>query len=161
MIVKYIFLILLLKFLPVIPYNPYECDIESYYFTFLRDGDIFKVHGLWPESCAQCEECGYPSCCIELDYVYPEDPTNFIDEKWFYSLTHNDCNGEDNVILFEHEYYKHGTCMDINNTTDYLNIVIDLYDKYYDDNVNNKCDGYHQLWLYLDENKDIIDTLCS
>ena len=143
-------------------YSPSECTVESYYFTFLRDSNgTFKVHGLWPESCAQCETCGYPSCCVDLPYTYPNDPTDFITNKWFYSLSYNDCNGEDDVILFEHEYYKHGSCMGVANSTEYLNYVIELYDEYYDSYVDGKCDNHSQLWLYLNQNEGYVETICD
>lgn len=162
MIMQYIILLILISIYESSTYSPSECTVDSYYFTFLRDsvGD-FRVHGLWPESCEQCETCGYPSCCVDLQYVYPEDPTDFINNKWFYSLSYNDCNGENDVILFEHEYYKHGSCMGVKNTTEYLNYVIELYDEYYDAYVNGKCEGCQQLWLYLNKNENYIGTICE
>jgi ribonuclease I len=147
---------------PELGYSPSKCEVSSYYFTFLRQDGVFKVHGLWPESCEECQSCGYPSCCNRiLEYVYPNDPSDFIKNNWFKSLNHNECNGDTNIILFEHEYYKHGSCMDVSNTTQYLNDVILLFDNYYSKYVAQHCEGHEQLWLYLDENKQYVKTLCK
>ena len=142
-------------------YNPISCTVNNYYFTFIKDDTIYKVHGLWPESCKECISCGYPSCCMNnVTYTYPQDPTNFIKNNWFYSITHNECNGVRDIILFEHEFYKHGTCMNIHNTTQYLDIIINLYNKYYEKYVVANCIDHHQLWLYLDSNHNYVKTLC-
>ena len=91
----------------IISYSPTECTITNYDFTFLYDKDslTFKVHGLWPEMCEECEICGYPSCCnIDgVNYVYPNDPTNFIQNYWFDTTTTEECTRKKDVILFEHE----------------------------------------------------------
>ena len=148
----------------LVGYSPTSCTITNYMLTFIYDDNSssFKVHGLWPEECAECVECSYPSCCNidDVIYEYPYDPTNFIDNYWYNTTTTESCTGEENVILFEHEYYKHISCTDIGNTTNFLNLTMDLYDYYYDDYVNGKCNGYDELWLNLDANYDYILTEC-
>jgi hypothetical protein len=145
-------------------YSPTTCTIVNYDFTFLFDNDEerFKVHGLWPETCSECNDCGYPSCCnIDLiNYIYPYDPTNFIQNNWFYSLTNEDCTNKKNIILFEHEYYKHISCTNIKTTTEFLNLIIFLYNNYYDKYVNNNCNGYKQIYLHLNSNFEYNGTSC-
>lgn len=137
-------------------YSPTTCTATNYDFTFLYDLDdeIFKVHGLWVEQCAECLTCSYPSCCNinNINYIYPQDPTNFIENNWFYTLTTEECTEISNVILFEHEYYKHISCTNIGNTTNFLNLVMYLYNRYYQTLVNGSCNGYQQLWINLDAN---------
>lgn len=137
-------------------YSPKQCTITNYDFVFLMDEEteIFKVHGLWGEQCEECTDCGYPSCCnIEnIVYNYPNDTNNFIDNNWFYSLTTEECTNKRKVILFEHEYYKHISCTNLKTTDEFLQLIIYLYNNYYDNLVNGNCNGYKQLWLNLNEN---------
>lgn len=146
-------------------YNPQKCTVTNYDFTFLYDknSSSFKVHGLWPETCAECLNCGYPSCCNidSIEYVYPNDPTNFITNYWFYVTTTEECIGTQDVILFEHEYYKHISCTNLKTTEEFLKIVMYLYNNYYDKYVQNNCQGYQQLWLNLDENFNYNSTECT
>jgi hypothetical protein len=68
------------------------------------------------------------------------------------------------VQLFEHEFIKHGTCMDnyTSNytTTNYLDKAIYLHNNYYNRYVNDNCIGYDQLWITLDENFSYVSTEC-
>lgn len=149
-------LILSLLGISLSKYSPSQCTITNYDFVFLMDEDTetFKVHGLWGEQCEECIDCGYPSCCNidSIIYNYPNDTTNFIDNYWFYSLTTEECTNTKKVILFEHEYYKHISCSNIKTTDEFLQLIIYLYTKYYNDFVNGYCNGYKQLWLNLNEN---------
>lgn len=161
----YVFLFSRTYLEPNVGYSPSVCTITNYKFTFLFDHktNSFKVHGLWPDSCAECPSCSYPSCCNMDQIVYeePDDPTNFIPTKWYNTTAHNDCGNGEKVQLFEHEYIKHISCdSKIITTTDFLNKVIDLYDKYYYGYVNGKCKNYDQLWLSLDEDYIYVTTDC-
>lgn len=137
-------------------YSPNTCTVTNYDFTFLFDkqSQQFKVHGVWPEQCQECIDCGYPSCCNinNINYVYPNDTTNFIKNYWYNTITTEECTGITDVILFEHEFYKHISCTNLKTTNDFLKLVIFLYNAYYDKYVYNKCIGYNQLWLNLDNN---------
>jgi ribonuclease I len=145
-------------------YSPNTCNITDYKFTFIFDkkDNRYKVHGLWPEHCEECLDCGYPSCCNvnNIFYTYPNDTYKFIDYNWYNSTTNEECTGKKNVILFEHEYYKHISCTDITNTNDFLYLVSNLYNKYYDDYVNKKCGGTSQLYLSLDNDFNYVNTIC-
>jgi ribonuclease I len=145
-------------------YNPTSCNVTNYSFTFIYDNksDNYKIHGLWPEHCSECYTCGYPSCCNinKINYTYPNDPDNFIGKYWYNSSTIEQCILNKNVILFEHEYYKHISCTNINNTQEFLIKIKKLYEKYYDKYVNNNCKEYSQLWLNLDYNFNYINTSC-
>jgi hypothetical protein len=157
-------LLLLLLLSSVYSYSPTSCTVTNYDFTFIYDkeNEIYKIHGLWPEICAECPECNYPSCCnIEnVVYEYPEDPTGFIDDNWYKTLSREECNNLGEVILFEHEYYKHISCTNLKTTDEFLKLVIFLYNNYYDKYVANNCVGYNQLWLNLDENYNYNSTKC-
>lgn len=123
-----------------------------YFFTFLWDYTRFKIHGLWPEEYAECPECIYPSCCeMSVPYSPPDDPMGFIAANWYNSSTTNSCiDNPYKISLFEHEYIKHGACIkNVNTSTDYLELVSELYDKYYNESVDQLC-STHQLWISLD-----------
>lgn len=151
-------------------YSPASCNVTNYDFTFIYDeGEkAFKVHGLWPEQCAECLTCGYPSCCAatNMSYVFPSDPEQvaFLNARWFNATTQEEClnnkrlkhDGEDDndlVPLFEHEFFKHASCTAFRQSaSDFVEQVMRLYDEYYAMHVENQCAGYKQLWLNLDGN---------
>ena len=150
-------------------YSPASCNVTNYDFTFIYDESekVFKVHGLWPEQCAECLTCGYPSCCAatNMSYVFPSDPEQvaFINTRWFNATTKEEClnnkrfrdDDEDNdlVSLLEHEFFKHASCTAFRQSaSDFVQQVMRLYDEYYAMRVENRCAGYKQLWLNLDGN---------
>jgi len=145
-------------------YSPVNCNITNYDFTFIYEESekSFKVHGLWPEQCAECLTCGYPSCCLagNMSYVYPSDPDliSFLNTRWFNATTKEEClnvgNGNDNMVsLFEHEFFKHASCTSLRQSaSEFVEQVMRLYDEYYVTHVENQCVGYNQLWLNLNGN---------
>jgi hypothetical protein len=150
---------------PKLGYSPDVCTPTDYKFTFIFDHNTntFKTHGIWQETCEECPQCGYPSCCNldQVNYTDPYDPTNFIPTKWYNTTAHEDCTDGHKVQLFEHEYIKHISCSsDMKTTTEFLDKAIELYDKYYLDYVDGKCEGYDQIWLSLDKNYDYVSTEC-
>ncbi len=145
-------------------YSPSICNVTNYDLTFIfDDGEkAFKVHGLWPEQCAECLTCGYPSCCAvtNMSYVFPSDPEQiaFLNARWFNATTQEEClnkrlkDGE-TVPLFEHEFFKHASCTAFRQSaSDFVQQVMRLYEEYYTMHVENQCAGYKQLWLNLDGN---------
>lgn len=144
-------------------YSPASCNVTNYDFTFIYDdGDkAFKVHGLWPEQCAECLACGYPSCCdaSNMSYIFPSDPVQiaFLNARWFNATTQEECvnvgNGDDLVPLFEHEFFKHASCTPFRQgASQFVEQVMRLYDEHYATRVETQCAGYKQLWLNLDGN---------
>ena len=144
-------------------YSPTSCNVTNYDLTFIYDENekAFKVHGLWPEQCAECLTCGYPSCCdaSNMSYVFPRDTVQiaFLNARWFNATTKEECvnvgNGDNLVPLFEHEFFKHASCTPFRqNTSRFVEQVMRLYDEYYATHVENRCAGYNQLWLNLDGN---------
>jgi ribonuclease I len=149
-------------------YSPASCNVTNYDFTFIYDESeaVFKVHGLWPEQCAECLTCGYPSCCAatNMSYVFPSDPEQvaFINTRWFNATTKEEClnvgNGDlvpllELVSLLEHEFFKHASCTALRQSASgFVEQVMRLYDEYYAMRVVNQCAGYKQLWLNLDGN---------
>ncbi len=161
----YLILAILVTHREELKYSPTACTITNYKFTFIFDDnqEVYKVHGIWPEQCVECPTCGYPSCCNVDKIIYsdPYDPSNFIVNNWYATTTKEECTHKSNVTLFEHEYYKHISCTNMTNTTVFLNKTIELYDKYYNKYVNNKCIGYSEIWLSLDENYNYISSECK
>ena len=152
---------------PPSEYSPASCSVTNYDFTFIYDENekAFKVHGLWPEQCAECLTCGYPSCCdaTNMSYVYPSDPDQiaFLEARWFNATTKEEClnkrirdvgNGNDDlVLLFEHEFFKHASCTAFRQSaSEFVEQVMQLYETHYKTRVENQCAGYKQLWLNLD-----------
>ena len=144
-------------------YSPASCNVTNYDFTFIYDDGekAFKVHGLWPEQCAECLTCGYPSCCdaSNMSYVFPSDPVQiaFLNSQWFNATTQEECvnvgNGNDLVPLFEHEFFKHASCTPFRQgASQFVEQVMRLYETHYKTRVENQCTGYKQLWLNLDGN---------
>ena len=140
-------------------YSPPHCSVTNYDFTFIYDENdkAFKVHGLWPEQCAECLTCGYPYCCdtANMSYVPPGDPEQiaFLSTRWFNATTKDECLNErdDLVPLFEHEYFKHASCTPLKQSaSEFVQQVMRLYVAYYKTRVENQCAGYKQLWLNLD-----------
>ena len=156
------------QFKPPSDYSPVSCNVTNYDLTFIYDDGekAFKVHGLWPERCGECLACGYPSCCAtkNMSYVFPSDPRQiaFLNARWFNATTQEECFNKSIdhkrikgklVSLFEHEFFKHASCTPFRqNTSQFVEQVMRLYDAYYATHVENRCAGYNQLWLNLDGN---------
>jgi hypothetical protein len=65
-------------------------------------------------------------------------------------IKHED--NEDEVSLFEHEFFKHASCTAWRQSaSEFVEQVMRLYDTYYATHVANQCGGYSQLWLNLDD----------
>ena len=153
-------------YVPPYSYSPAGCNVTNYDFTFIYDEDehVFKVHGLWPEQCAECLTCGYPYCCdtTNMSYVYPSDPVQitFLHERWFNATTREECFNKriektrnDLVPLFEHEFFKHASCTPFRQSaSQFVQQVMRLYNEYYATHVESQCAGHKQLWLNLDGN---------
>jgi len=138
-------------------YHPDSCSVEKYVFSFVKIGNEYKVHGLWPDECRQCETCGYPTCCNMKRFqntTFPKDK-QFLDEHWLSaSVPHpiHTC-GTTASTLIEHEVIKHASCMNL-HVDEYIEIVKKLFYKYHD-YVSQKC---HKVCsLKLDEKYVIIE----
>ena len=116
----------------------FETDTRFYYLSLLKESnDTFSIHGLWP----QYDKNSYPSYCkkdnFSIDKLQPI--IKELNYCWY-------SNEEKNSKFWEHEYYKHGSCMFTDMTElEYFQKTIELYreairldlpDKYYS---NNKC----------------------
>lgn len=145
-------------------YNPTICTIMNYYFTFIYDGDAgrYKIHGLWPNQCNECISCGYPTCCNynRLTYEYPEEFDTFIKSCWYSSYADGTCNSSDKVILFEHEFYKYRSCLNVSSTTDCVALVESIYSSLYQQYVYNERNNTEQLWLELDNDLSYVQMKC-
>ncbi len=82
-------------------------------------------------------------------------------EVGFANEAKNEVESEEKISLFEHEYIKHGACIKgVNTSTDYLNLVIDLYDVYYNETADQLC-SFGQLWISLDEDFQWLGYQCK
>ena len=145
---------------PSYSYSPANCSVTNYDLTFIYDDGekAFKVHGLWPEQCAECLTCGYPSCCdaTNMSYIFPSDPGQiaFLNTRWFNATTQEECAESGELVpLFEHEFFKHASCTAFRESaSEFVQQVMRLYETHYKTHVENQCAGYKQLWLNLDGN---------
>jgi ribonuclease I len=107
----------------LVQYSPDTCDPIYYRFSLLKKNNTFLIHGLWPQSCFDCSDCGFPSFCHKCSFnignLEPLFPR--LQKDWFPGgdPRHNG--------LLTHEWCKHGTCT---NMTDikYFNTSLNIYD---------------------------------
>ena len=117
-------------------YHPAVCDPTSFIFALLwfSPESTWKIHGLWPETCKECENCGYPSYCRLTTTHFNESTIkklrNKLDALWYPG------NG-----LIEHEWMKHGSCD--GNVTEfvYFNTTLALWNCV---NYSEICSNYIQ-----------------
>jgi len=127
-------------------YHPENCTVLRYEFAFIKDKNVYKIHGLWPDICQECTGCGYPTCCdMELfsNFTMPAD-IKFIKENWFEGdETHKAiaCDTIKTTTLLEHEVLKHGSCMHL-YSDEYVDIVKMLFLKY-QDHIYKVCKERH------------------
>ena len=92
----------------------------------------YKIHGLWSD----INSTTYPSYCTQdlfnLTELEKSDKYDLIQEYW------SDCNYNDTISLYEHEWAKHGTCIALQtgySQNEYFEKTLELYEIY------NKNDG--------------------
>lgn len=148
--------------------SPRSCAVSQYYLVFLR-GDIeYKLHGLWPNVCGQCTECGYPTCCDpgRLNFTIQNLPVldrKFLEDKWYRDSARLPCSNDDSymVSLFEHEYYKHASCIDmVRDTTDFVELAMTLWYRYHSVLSTTHCYSSKQIKLSLDDQFNLHDVIC-
>lgn len=130
-------------------YCPKICNITSYIFAFVLYQQEYKIHGLWPNSCAECNSCGYPTCCIGLKSEY-FNQSKFVHQYWLNGLDESInfvCN-QTTHYLYEHEAYKHGSCMNL-SVNDYVLKTKSVFEKFHDQ-LKDLCAGKSNCNLYLD-----------
>lgn len=118
---------------------------ENNIFAFIYDENKqkFMVHGLWLNTTTYCK--------INENYIKPNDPTNFLKYNWY------DRNYNNENKLFKYEYIKHGTCFNL-NSTQYLNLVKNLYEKYYLKYITNAKTNKKEILLHLDSNFNYVKS---
>jgi len=107
-------------------YNYYELAVQKWCTS------EYMIHGLWP----QINNTAYPEDCLDVAYVKPSGAL-LADMNVYW---HN-CDN----TLWEHEWKKHGSCMQLQNNIDentYFNTTISLFlknTKLLDKCVNQDC----------------------
>jgi ribonuclease I len=92
-------------------YNYYELAVQKWC------SDDYMIHGLWP----QINSTDYPVNCKPVLYIEPEG-TLLINMNTYWSSCDN--------TLWEHEWEKHGSCMQVQNNineTSFFNKTISLF----------------------------------
>lgn len=137
-------------------YHPEFCSVERYIFSLVKIGDEYKIHGLWPDKCQQCETCGYPTCCNMNKFQNASTPkdTQFLEEHWLSSSTSHPIQtcGRTVNTLIEHEVIKHASCMNL-YVNEYIALVKKLFTMYYDYAIQT-CDK--ECNIFLNDKFDII-----
>jgi len=111
-------------------YNPPYCDPTTFIFALLwYDGVAaptpgrgnWRIHGLWPETCQECPNCGYPSYCRKVHFNQSsiQPLSGKIQERWYPDP------GNDLIV---HEWMKHGSCDGKVTEFDYFNTTLNLWD---------------------------------
>jgi len=132
-------------------YSPKICTVTTYIFAFVWNQQEYKIHGLWPNSCAQCSSCGYPTCCSAPKSVY-FNQSEFVDKYWLNGLDidkNSVCN-QTTTFLYQHEAFKHGSCMNL-SVNDYVLKTRAIFEKY-QDQLPSLCNGQSECNLYLTAN---------
>jgi len=87
----------------------------------------YKIHGLWPDY----NDATFPSYCsnipFDLDQLKQSPKYNEILEKWY------DCNMDDTIALYEHEWLKHGTCVAVQTgltQNQFFEKTLELFESY-------------------------------
>jgi len=92
-------------------YNYYELAVQKWCST------DYMIHGLWP----QINNTDYPENCVNVTYVPPSgELLTKMNTYW------HKCDN----TLWEHEWKKHGSCMQLQNNIDedtYFNTAISLF----------------------------------
>jgi len=137
-------------------YHPKICKIITFIFALIYE-NTYKVHGLWPNSCSECIQCGYPTCCQKVNFNDTIRDIKFIENYWLDGLKNNkhiECNlTMDN--LYKYEFVKHGSCMDsdINN---YINTVSKIYYQY-ENQFDKLCKNQTNCNLIMNSNYEITN----
>ena len=111
-------------------YNPPYCDPTTFIFALLwfdgshselsnRRQPGWYIHGLWPETCEECLNCGYPSYCRKVHFNGSSIHalSQKIKKRWFPGKN-----------LIKHEWVKHGSCDGNVTEYDYFNKTLNLWD---------------------------------
>lgn len=100
----------------------------------------YKIHGLWPDY----DNIHYPSYCsntpFDWDKLKQSTKYSEILENWY------DCNIDETIALYEHEWLKHGTCVAMQTgftQNEYFEKTLELFNIYRDAGINE---------IYLDLN---------
>mgnify|MGYP000273053877 CR=1 FL=1 len=96
----------------------------------------YKIHGLWLDY----DTTSYPSYCSDVPFDFEElqksKKYTQILENWY------DCTIEDTISLYEHEWSKHGTCVEMQTgftQNEFFEKTLELFDTYKGLNQDTVC----------------------
>jgi ribonuclease I len=104
--------------------------IYTYYYLALQNwcSTDYQIHGLW----ADINATAYPSFCLDIPFnltsLQMTDTYDKIMDIW------TDCNYNDTITLYEHEWLKHGTCISLETgitQNEYFEKAVSLYQSYH------------------------------
>jgi ribonuclease I len=84
----------------------------------------YLIHGLWSDY----TPTSYPSFCSDIPFSLDELTKSPVYDDLL--LNWNDCNYNDTITLYEHEWLKHGTCFPQFSQNEYFEKALTLYKQY-------------------------------
>jgi ribonuclease I len=105
--------------------------LYSYYILAIQNWCTIenKIHGLW----ADLTPTSYPTFCtntpFDLDQLKLSPKYEEILDKW------SDCTYEQTIVLYEHEWAKHGTCISLEtgfSQNEYFEKTLELYNEFHE-----------------------------
>ena len=106
----------------------------------------YQIHGLWP----QYDHNTWPSFCEKVEYKRPSgDLLEKMNQNW--------ASCDNNSKLWEHEWQKHGSCVEKqigSNENAYFKLAIDLFEN--NKNLLNNCSGRDCTMGCFDLNGNIM-----
>lgn len=125
-------------------YHPEFCEPTAFIFAllWLSPESTWKIHGLWPQTCKQCENCGYPSYCRSNVVHFNESAIKTLHDR-MYKLWYPDKG------LIQHEWLKHGSCDGNITEFAYFNTTLSLVDciNYTSECTNHTNKHSCRIWL--------------
>ena len=126
-----------------------ECRMNLYNYYLLAFQNWctseYQIHGLWSDITSTT----YPSYCASIPFnltqLQQSDKYDQISTVW------TDCDYQNTVSLYEHEWTKHGTCVAVQtgfSQNEYFEKALDLY-------LDNKSSNGQAVCFDLEFNKNV------
>lgn len=115
-------------FSSVVAYDYYSLAVQNWCQVKKQDKNqqIYNIHGLWPDNYPPKtfpQNCSAPAYNPDMS----DDLVSDMKKYWY------DCNEEQTLSLWEHEYTKHGSCVYEQTgitQSEYFEKVIELFQMY-------------------------------
>ena len=84
----------------------------------------YQIHGLWSDY----TPTSYPSFCTDVPFSLDDLKTSSVYDEML--INWSDCNYNETIALYEHEWSKHGTCFTQFSQNEYFEKAMELYNQY-------------------------------